>query len=102
MEFCALYLVVYFLWQYWVLPLEAGKSFKVHEMPLKYRKEMLADWYGASKAQKTSGIDKWWEVNKNKLVLGKETYIWFDWMVNCPIGKGSCTRREGNVETKSK
>ena len=50
-------------------------------MPMNYRKEMLADWYGAGKAisgYDKNGTNKWYESNKNKMVLGKETREWVE------------------------
>jgi hypothetical protein len=68
-------------WQFWILPRDedstgAPTGMKVYEMPLKYRKEMLADWIGAGKAQGTKGVQFWWEKNKGKMILGPETRAW--------------------------
>ena len=45
-------------WQWWVLPEDNG-GLKVLPMPEKCRKEMLADWRGAGKAQGTPDCRKW-------------------------------------------
>ena len=48
------------------------------EMPIKYRKEMLADWCGAGKAQGTPDTNKWYERHASKMSLGIETRIWIE------------------------
>jgi len=67
-------------WQYWIFPDDADsdKPHIVFEMPIKYRKEMLADWYGAGRAQKTRGVKFWYEKNGSKLILGPETRKWVE------------------------
>ena len=47
-------------------------------MPDKYRKEMLADWKGAGKAQGTPNCKKWYLINKNKMRLHPETRRWIE------------------------
>lgn len=74
-------------WQFWILPCDedgtgAPTDMKVYEMPLKYRKEMLADWIGAGKAQGTKGVQYWWAKNKSKMVLGTATRAWLDAEIN--------------------
>lgn len=64
-------------WQYWVLPKD-GAGFKALEIPLKYRKEMLADWRGAGKAQGTPDTRAWYKANNHKLILGEETKKWIE------------------------
>lgn len=64
-------------WQWWVLPEDEG-GLKVLEMPLKYRKEMLADWRGAGKAQGTPDTKVWYATNKHKILLGIETRQWIE------------------------
>jgi len=60
-------------WQWWILPEDEG-GIKILDMPLKYRKEMLCDWRGAGKAQGFGdNTDKWYEKNKNKMLLHKDT-----------------------------
>jgi len=53
-------------------------STKVFEMPLKYRKEMLADWRGAGRAQGTPDTKAWYEKNKYKMQLGELTRKWIE------------------------
>lgn len=65
-------------WQHYILAATLG-SIKVFEMPLHYRKEMLADWVGANKAQGGTGdIRKWYIEHKGKLMLGEETKKWIE------------------------
>ena len=65
-------------WQYWVLPQDDG-GFKVLDMPMKYRKEMLADWYGAGRAYTgTSNPLKWYQNNRSKMMLHPDALAWFD------------------------
>lgn len=68
--------------QYWVLT-ETYGSIKVFEMPMKYRKEMLADWKGAGKAQgKGNNTQEWYLNNRDRMVLGKETRAWIEKQLN--------------------
>lgn len=64
-------------WQFWIIPTDGG-GIKVLEMPLFARKEMVADWRGAGKAQGTPDVKKWYAANKDKLVLGQETRTWVE------------------------
>lgn len=47
-------------------------------MPDKYRREMLADWQGASKALKGLNAIKWYEKNKDNMILHPETREWIE------------------------
>lgn len=47
-------------------------------MPDVYRREMLADWIGAGKAQGKTNTQKWYEANKNKIMLHPETREWIE------------------------
>lgn len=65
-------------WQYWILRGDSGAT-KTLEMPIKYRKEMLADWRGAGKA--INGKDEtseWYAKNKHKMVMHKNTRKWIE------------------------
>lgn len=75
-------------WQSWCVAVEGGVV-KAYAIPLKYRKEMLADWKGAGRAQGKPDIFSWWLANNGKMTLHPETRAWF---VNyfCPS-----TPREG-------
>jgi len=62
-------------WQWWVMPKD-GEGVKLLEMPEKYIKEMVADWIGASKAQKSTGTPAdWYKENGHKLQLHRTTRI---------------------------
>ena len=64
-------------WQWWVLQHDdGGKS--VFDMPLKYRREMLADWIGAGRAQGKPDTKAWYEANKDKMQLHPETRKWIE------------------------
>lgn len=63
--------------QHWILREDEG-NVKVLEMPIRYRKEMLADWIGAGKVQGNLDISKWYVSNKDKIVLGLETRQWIE------------------------
>ena len=64
-------------WQWWLLPMDDG-SIKIFEMPLKYRKEMLADWRGAGRALGTPDTTAWYNKNKEKMQLGEFTRKWIE------------------------
>jgi len=59
-------------WQYWRLREDDGGT-KLIPMPLKYVKEMLADWRGAGKAQGLTELGPWYEKNWRKITLALET-----------------------------
>jgi len=83
-------------WQFWILPCDEDSTgsptaMKVYEMPLKYRKEMLADWIGAGKAQGTKGVQFWWEKNKHKMIFGPQTRAWLQHEVDKIIEHAGCS-----------
>lgn len=60
-------------WQWWVLPEDQG-GVKVLEMPERYVKEMICDWWGASTAYGYKGQNHdWYEANKHKMQLHPNT-----------------------------
>lgn len=73
-------------WQWWCVPEmiptaseEAyEKSIICIPMDEKSRKEMLADWRGAGKAQGTPDTQAWYRTNQNKLILHPETRQWIE------------------------
>lgn len=67
-------------WQWWVFPLDK-EGYKMLGMTQKYRKEMLADWKGAGRAQKTPGVEVWYQKNKDKLQLHPSTRLWIEGML---------------------
>ncbi len=65
-------------WQYWILTQDEDKPIII-EMPMRYRKEMLADWRGAGKAQGFGDNTKaWYESHKHDMVLGLFTRQWIE------------------------
>jgi hypothetical protein len=64
-------------WQWWCLPEDAG-GLKTLEMPDRYRREMLADWIGAGRAQGTPDTARWYRVNRHKMTLGPQTRRWIE------------------------
>ncbi len=67
-------------WQYWICPQDDG-GFKTFEMPMRYRKEMLADWHGAGKAQGKPDVGAWYAKNKGHMILAPETRAWIEEML---------------------
>lgn len=59
-------------WQWWAIP-ELGGGVNAAEMDDDSRMEMLCDWIGAGKVQKTNGIKEWWEKNQTKVQLHEKT-----------------------------
>lgn len=76
-------------WQYWIQPddADAERSLVVLEIPMDVRKEMVADWRGAGRAQGTPDTLAWYRKNRNKIVLGKETRRWVEEEI-CFSGNG--------------
>lgn len=64
-------------WQWWVLP-EDNEGVKILPVPSRYRKEMLADWRGAGRAQGTPDTKAWYLVNGDKIQLHPETRRWIE------------------------
>lgn len=65
-------------WQYWVL-LEDSGGMTPMDMPLKYRKEMLADWRGAGRAITGKNETKQWYLHsKDNMMLHPETRAWIE------------------------
>lgn len=65
-------------WQWWILPEDNG-GVKVLPMPKKYLKEMVCDWKGAGKAQKSkSTCRKWYIANKDKMTLHPDSRSWIE------------------------
>ncbi len=65
-------------WQYWILRNDNG-DYSFLEMPLKYKKEMLADWRGAGRAIKGKDETKEWYIeNRDKMALHRNTRFWIE------------------------
>lgn len=64
-------------WQYWILTSNYNDNeYTEMEMPIKYAKEMIADWVGASRQQGYgSNIVQWYEKNKDKIKLHPYTRV---------------------------
>lgn len=60
-------------WEWWVLLGRRPHSYTVLPMYNDSVKEMLADWYGASKAKGHNDFLEWWEVNQHKISLHPDT-----------------------------
>lgn len=61
-------------WQYWRLLQDTTRDMISLMMPLKYRKEMVADWAGAGRA--LNGIwdlQEWYDDNKDRMILHPST-----------------------------
>ena len=68
-------------WQWWVLPEDEG-GLKVLPMSDRYRREMLADWRGAGRAQGYGdNTCEWYEANKTKMQLHPDTREWIEKML---------------------
>ncbi|KKN65491.1 hypothetical protein LCGC14_0480950 [marine sediment metagenome] len=64
-------------WQWWVIPDDGGAS-KVLDMPIPYRKEMLADWRGAGRAQGRPDTKGWYEKNGVRITMSPATRQWLE------------------------
>lgn len=65
-------------WQHWVLQEDNGGT-KLLCMPFRYRKEMLADWIGAGKAQGYGDNTKvWFAANQHKMKLHTLVRVWIE------------------------
>lgn len=61
-------------WQYWVLKCDE-EGVEVMEMPLRYVKEMVADWRGAGLAQGNPDTLGWYRKNREKMLLYSGTRV---------------------------
>jgi hypothetical protein len=65
-------------WQFWVLHEDSG-AVKVLEMPDRYRREMLADWRGASRAiHSKDETAAWYLKTQQGRLLHPETQRWVE------------------------
>ena len=67
-------------WQWWVLP-EDTEGMKILPMSDRYRREMLADWIGAGRAQGKTDTRAWYLKNGHKLQLHPDTRKWVERML---------------------
>jgi hypothetical protein len=61
-------------WQWWILHGEENHP-RAIPMPEQYIKEMVADWYGAGRAQGQPDTLAWYERNKERMILHTSTRI---------------------------
>jgi len=61
-------------WQWWLLPEDEG-GLKVMPMDQTSLLEMLADWYGAGRAQKTTSSIEWYHKHRGHMTLETETRV---------------------------
>ncbi len=64
-------------WQSWAVVTPEG-GISCHPMPDRYRREMLADWQGAARAQGVASVKEWYARNHAKLHLHPETREWIE------------------------
>ncbi len=65
--------------EYWVHFDYHDHQKRLLPMPDKYRREMLADWYGAARARGNTGTPKdWYLKNRDKIQLHSETRKWIE------------------------
>lgn len=64
-------------WQFWMITWDRGTT-ECLPMPLKYRREMLADWIGAGKALGFPKTWEWYEKNKNNIQIHPDTRLWLE------------------------
>jgi hypothetical protein len=67
-------------WQYWAQV--SPNSVTVTPMPDKYRREMLADWIGAGRAQGKPDTKTWYLANRDKMILHADTTAWIERHLN--------------------
>lgn len=61
-------------WQYWLLLMDDGNLIAL-DMPDKFVREMVADWYGAGMALGKPDIRGWYEATKHQKTLHPSTRI---------------------------
>jgi len=80
-------------WQYWILPYDkddktSDKYQKIFDMPEVYAKEMVCDWIGAGRAQKSkSNALEWYWAHKTKLDLSERTMGYIEKLLTKIFGK---------------
>lgn len=66
-------------WQSWTVLKNGGKGASCIEMSSAARREMVADWRGAGRAQGTPDVVKWYLANHAKICLHPETRLWVEY-----------------------
>lgn len=65
-------------WQHWVLKEDSG-TLKALPMPDVYKKEMFADWIGASLAiNGQNNVKEWYYNNRKHMILHSSTKFWIE------------------------
>lgn len=64
-------------WQFWILNYDDGRVFTLPMSDLA-RKEMVADWRGAGRAQGKPNTWEWYAANKDKMTLHPNTRQWVE------------------------
>lgn len=65
-------------WQHWYLVNDTDGEYCL-EIPERYLKEMLCDWYGAGKAKTgKDNTEEWYSSNADKMKLHKRTRLWIE------------------------
>lgn len=64
-------------WQYWLVA-TANASTVALDMPMKFRREMVADWYAAGLALGKSDIPAWYLANRHEIILHDDTRAWVE------------------------
>jgi hypothetical protein len=75
-------------WQYWILILDDGGS-PALPMPDPVRREMLADWVGAGRAQgftAPGATRDWYLQNRDRIRLHPDTRAWVEQHLACAPG----------------
>ena len=65
-------------WQYWLLQYDQGEKPVALPMPDHYRLEMLADWSGAGRAYGNPDTARWYNENRECIILHPETRKWVE------------------------
>jgi len=85
-------------WQWWILPEDEG-GVKVLDIPIKYRREMLCDWLGASAAQGHGGtlssVADWYQENGHKMQLSSATRNWVEYTLDNEVKDANCMDESG-------
>jgi hypothetical protein len=69
-------------WQYWLLRMDNGATIP-QEMPIKYVREMIADWMGAGRAITGEWeVFEWYNNNRHKMVFHPKTEDQIDSILN--------------------
>lgn len=69
-------------WQYWLLTQDDDPDM-ILDMPMRYRKEMLADWMGAGKAQGYGdNTANWYAKHCKKIKIHPDTRYWIENQLN--------------------